>query len=327
MKSNSSYSIKYFPFTPGIPWKMKNSKYIVPELASTLWKDHISNKEIILACFGGLIETYFSFSILESINYVSPKLKLSWAGPIQFKFLCEMHGLAKYYPDFDRDILEDFPTPIFFDKQNRVYFNCLNNYLIVKSYYGTKGYKDKRILARQIAEKSLVPWDEKFIPKIKSFSISKELEQWINLVKFKTTTPIVLILPDHTEHTQHNINCLKWTPQQVKFLGKMLRSKNINTIVLSTQPSKYYDPNINVLPYKLEYFWYFIQQTKAIFSYDIDFLLLANILSQAKVFTAYSKHQFSLKGNNKFFNKNNYLYINKNLQPSDVFEKILEGNN
>lgn len=317
--------IIYLPFAPGIPWRLRRGKYVVPEMAAPLWRDCLNNKKATVVCFGGLIETYFSFSILESINYLSPNLKLSWAGPEKFKKLCEMHGLATYYPNFDGEILDNFPTPIFFDKRDGAYFNCLNNYLTVKSYYGTKGYTDKRIIAKQITEKNLIPWDEKFIPNFKQLNIPKEIEQWIRLVKLHPNLPTVIVIPEKTEFTNHNLNCLNWTPMQVKALGSMLKSKNINTIVFSNQPSKYYDPCLNVLPIKLEYFWYFVSKSSAVLSCDIDFLLLANMLSRAKLFTNYSKHQFDLKNNSKFFNMNNVIYKNANLVPSYVFENIIEN--
>src|SRR5271166_6283056 len=111
----SSDTVKYFPFAPKIPWRLKAGKYVIPELAAPLWRDCLQNKEITVVCFGGLIEAYFSFAILQGINYISPNIQLKWAGPKNLQSLCEAYGLAKY-TSFDPNVLERFPTPIFFDR-------------------------------------------------------------------------------------------------------------------------------------------------------------------------------------------------------------------
>jgi hypothetical protein len=319
----SSFSIKYFPFTPGIPWKLFDGKYIKPELSSISWQNISKNATATAICFGGLIESYLSLSALESINYISPNIKLIWAGDDKYKILCDINGLSKYTDDLPKDISSRFPTPIFFDKTGNIYFNCLLNYLYIKTYYGAKGYKNSRPIAKQIIDNNLIRWEQQFVPKLRKQTVSKELDQLIKINKLNQNIPIVIILPDKTQFTMHKIKCLSWTPMQVKSVATLLKHKNTNVIVFSDQPEKYNSIDLIVLPIKLEYILHFIPKALSILSTDIDFLFLANILSSAKIFTEYNKNQFNLNNNNKFFNKTNKIYKKRTLTPRYVFENII----
>ncbi|HVI41750.1 MAG TPA: hypothetical protein VM577_13950 [Anaerovoracaceae bacterium] len=297
---------------------------MVPELAAPLWNSVLKEKKVITLSFGGLLESFFSFCILEAINRTFPHLPLHWAGDSKFLPILQMQGLAKYYSKFDPAILEKFPTPVFFDKQDGAYFNCLLNYFNVKTYYGTKGYKDQRVASRQIFEKGMIPWDPEFIPKFRNNTLSTELNNWMKTSKIILNQRFVIILPDKTGYSQHNIIGLDWTPTQVKAFGEMLSQRNIAPLVFSNNPHKYYDPALHVLPVKLDFLFQLLPKAKAILSKDIDFMFVGQALSEAAIFSKPLKKAFDLNKNNKFLGKDNLIYYSKNLLPLEVFNKIME---
>ena len=66
----SKYSTKYFPFSPGIPWKIKNNKYVVPEITTDTWKDTLKDRDIVILSHGGLLESFFSLYFVAAINKI-----------------------------------------------------------------------------------------------------------------------------------------------------------------------------------------------------------------------------------------------------------------
>ena len=77
-------SKKYFPFAPGIPWYVKNGKYIKPKVSGSILQHHLKDKDIVVVAFGGLLESFFSLSILETINFNWPGHNLYWCGYSQY---------------------------------------------------------------------------------------------------------------------------------------------------------------------------------------------------------------------------------------------------
>ena len=69
---------KYFPFSSGIPWQIKNGRYVQPEVSAAILQSKLRDKDIVVAAFGGLLESFYSLSILEAINYMMPGHSLFW---------------------------------------------------------------------------------------------------------------------------------------------------------------------------------------------------------------------------------------------------------
>ena len=92
MKSNK---IIYFPFAPGVPWQLKNNRYIIPTMVGTVWERIISDKNLTMIGFGGLFESYFALSILEFLNISNPSASLYWIGDKRFNYMVHRNGLAK----------------------------------------------------------------------------------------------------------------------------------------------------------------------------------------------------------------------------------------
>lgn len=322
MKSKNKESYRIFPFAPGVPWKLKHGKYIIPDMSLAVWQGILKDKTVVVSAFGGLIESFLSMSILEVINFSSPQSSLLWSGKNKYTELMKFNGLASYYSSLDQTTLLRFPTPVFLDKIDKIYFNCLNNYLKVYSYYGDFGYLDRRNIVSQIFEKSLVPWNLDFLPKMRNLSQPIELASWAKTHKFNASRPYVLIIPDRTEHTQHNQCGLNWTPVQVKAFGTMLNQSGISLIVMSDEMKKYQDAQLYTLPLKLDYFFYFLPSAFGILSQDVDFLILANILSQAHIISRPFSKELKLNKINKLLENKNTMHLSKDIKPLEAYNYL-----
>jgi hypothetical protein len=316
-----------FPFAPGIVWKLKHGKYVLPELTLASWKTALTKKQatIVLPPDAGLLEAFYSFSLLEALNQVEPQVQLSWAGPNRYHSLVQVNGLAQPINPLNQSLLRQFPTPLFLDREQQAYFNCLNNYLTVSAYYGQTGYQDKRAVVQQITEKSLLPWSPRYIPKLRTWPESKELTTWLKLHRIYPNSPFVLIIPEVTTHSQHQVESLTWGPQPIRALAAMLSQVGITTIVAAMNPAKFYDSIAVTLPFDLNSVLQLMPQAQAILAKDLDFLLLALSLSEAKLLTTKQPHQFKLEKNQKFLGGvQNQIYTFSKLEPLTVFYSIYQ---
>ena len=317
-------AIKYFPFAPGIPWKLRAGSFLIPKVNGGILSKNINNKEIVVAAFGGLIESFLSISILETYNYLMPGSKKYWAGNDQFKILVGHNGIANgFFDDLTEETLKKFPVPLFFDKENRAYFNCLNNYINIKSINGNKSHKDRRPIFEQIAEKSLIPWENKFLPKIRASRISPtSLEKKFKMASFNIKNPFVMIFPNDEKISMHDVSCLNWTMIELKAFCALLNSKGIHPIIFSKIEKGYYINNTIILPIDYKYIFHMLPLAKAVLAKNIDFLFLANILSNGTIISEPHKDELNLFQNNEFINRKNKVIMKYNITPLEAVKLI-----
>lgn len=308
---------RIFPFCPGVTWKLLNGRYILPKINANAWSEIVRNKTAVVCAFSGLIESLFSFSILELLNQTYPSMPLYWAGDPKYRCLLEMNSLGRFYPDITQATLDRFPLPVFLDKKNRVYFNCLNNYLTIRSYCKTYTKRDRRLLYKQIFEKTSLPvWSPEYLPKIRTIpaTIPNNL---------KPNSPYVLIIPERTVFTAHKTVGLNWNPQETRALGGMLKSHGIKTIVATDTPYLYNDGNLITIPTKLDYIFFLLLKAKAILSKDMDFLLAANLMGSGKIISQRITGISNLEKGNRFLNYRSDIYMSKELTPKEAYKEII----
>ena len=247
-------STKFFPFTPSIPWKVKYGKYIVPKVNLNIWKELISKKDIVVVANGGLIESFVSLCYFEMMNITSASNKLFWIGDHRFDYLIKTNGLATISNvTISNEILSKYPTPIFLDNSNNLFFNCLNNYLIYRSWYNIKGIKNYRPILDQLFINSLTNWNCDYLPNMRRMIFpSKELLSWCKVAGINLNNPYICIFPDKTNLSIHKESCLQWDNIQIKALAACLKQKGISTIVITNDSTKYYNSNVYTIPIKLE---------------------------------------------------------------------------
>lgn len=319
MKSN----VRYFPFAPGIGWKISHGKYIVPEINLDVWNRIIDGKKITVMAHGGLVESYFSLCYLEMLNYITPKSRIFWSGNDKFSSLVHLNGIAKI-ESLPNGIVSRYPTPLFMDKSQNIYFNCLNNYLVVKPYYGGKGYKDKNLLSKQLLRNSTLPWNIQYIPKFRNFDLpSKEFINWSRVVRLDLNRPCVCFFYD-LNCSQHNVSILKWNQNQIRSLSAMLKQQGIATLMFTKNPSLFYGSGMYCIPsIQFETIIHCLIKAQAVLSNEIDFLFLAMMLCKgAKIITKPTNRMLNLKANGNFLNIQNDVFVMKDPTPLDIFKVI-----
>jgi hypothetical protein len=319
------FSTKIFPFVPGVPWKLKYHQYITPEIFPIeLWKKVTTEKDFIVTSYGGLIESFFSLSFLEFLNDLHPAAEKFWAGDPKFLPLVKCQNLANYSEEPKSGDLFRFPTPVFLDASKFTIFNSLFNYIQVYNIYGELKYQDGKAIFDQIFKNSLLPWDSKYLPKIRA-NLSLTCENILRSHNLSLSDDYVLIFPEASALSSHKQSCLNWNVSQVKALASMLKQQQLKTIVLSNNPRKYLDANVISLDFNLELIINLLYSCKLILSESIDFLLIGLLVSSAKLASKPTFKELKLEKNKKWLNHNNEIYNKENLTPIDVYYWFLQG--
>ena len=320
-----NFSTLFFPFSPGIPWKMKYGIYVHPELPMSCFMDILKTRQAIVAGFGGFVESFYSLSILETINHLSPHTQLFWCGNKIYHHLLEINGLSKSYNDITKFDLDRFPTPIFLDQDNGAYFNYLNNYMNVYTYYLKHGYRDRRPILQQLLENSTVKWDVRHLPKLRYFKKPDGLNHYLRMYKLHINGPFVLLFPDGGEYSMHNVNCLQLDIHQIRSIAAILQQHNIPLILMTNNVNRYTYSQAKIFPLRIDFATYLIKKATAVLSKNIDFLLVSLAISDAKVISITHKHEYNLSKNLHFIGSNNVIYANDTLNPVKVCDFILEN--
>lgn len=316
---------RIFPFSPGIAWDL-DSDVVKPKVNHNKLTEKLKDKQIIVAAFGGLFESVCSFGILENLNFFMPELPLFWSGHEKFKNILHMNGLAHFKTGLNPDILLEYPVPLFFDATDKAIFNCLNNYLNVHTFYGSKAYFDKRSVVRQIVEKGLLPWNVDYRPRLRQIDDIKPLDDWMRIRKFQINQPFIVIIPDTTGHSLHERKCLNWNLTQIKAFNSLARSAGFNVLIFDDCVNKYQaETDLFILPINLEYIIYFLSKASAVLSQEIDYLLVTNLIGQARIIALRQFNQFKLSKNNRFLSKKNVILTKRDtLSPLEAFQFLME---
>lgn len=301
-------SFKIFPFSPGIPWEI-NKGILKPKLSFQILNKTIDDKNIIVACYGGLFEAFLTLYFFEAFNKIWPSKKLIWSGNQLFKELIEANGLAKFSDEIPKSILSKYPVPLFFDKCNNAIFNPLNNYMKIKPYYGgLKSFNNNDICFKQIWSNSLL--DSKHIcsPKFRNDFYDQKFQTSLLLSKFDYNKPYILIV-DETKHSMHSVNCISWNAQQIKSFAAIVSQIGYNVVILTSHTSAYLNNNLNsifIFDFNLNSFFNLVKKSKLIISKEIDYLLIAQLISD--------NYLISNNSNKKCFdfNRLNYFLKTKN---------------
>jgi hypothetical protein len=314
----SKYSTKFFPFSAGIPWKIKNKKYLVPEMEKEIWDNVLLNKNLVVLAYGGLIESFFSLTIINAISKIELDRNIFWSGNKEYIHLINAHKVAMYRDT--PNIGHKYPVPLFFDKHNYAYFNCLNNYIIERSYYLKNDRERKDPLLKQIFDNSFMSWDSAYIPKLKYFDYTK-YNHWTKSVRFYDNKKYIVVIPE--SKSKHGLRCLSWTHDDILGLTAMMRQFDINVVVCTKDKGKYYNSSIFVSDDEFCNIFPLIENAYIVLSEDIDYLLLSLMVSDAKVFinslSEIKRTAFDIYKNAEYLNCENMIYSSESLKPIDVY--------
>lgn len=314
--------IKYFPFSPGIPWKLKNGRYVVPQIAREVWDSVLADKDFVVLAHNGFLESFWSLSIIEALGKLEPNRGLFWAGNRHFKILVWSQGIAKTLDT--PDLCDQYPIPLFFDREKLAYFNCLNNYRTTRTYSGNYEKPNRDIIFHQIFRNSMIPWKTQYIPVLRNNDINNKYKKWLDSVRFHDNQRFILIIPEQTVYSRHIHSCLGWEALQIREFAAMVRKYNLPVIVCTDNDGLYYNSHIIRAPIDLEIIIPLLSKTWMILSEQIDYLLVSMVLSNANIISKPQEREFDLYKHAEYLDAENVIFTTDDLSPLEVYT-ICEG--
>lgn len=311
------FTYRVFPFCPGIAWKIKDNKFVRPSQKLDSYMHLINKKDLVVTAYGELLESVMSLSLLEMLNHITPESKLYWSGDTKYQELIKWQGLAQMGPSLPDNVRHLYPTPIFQDRNNRTYFNCLHNYKNLISWDKLSSDVTNKILPAQIFQNSCVGWNVKYLPQFRNFIESPEFFDWQRRSKFDPRRPSILIIPDdgYSIHTEAKHRTLDWFPVDVKRLADLTFGSGLQILVLTHRPERYYHSNINLIPTKLNCIFSILKQVKYIMSRRIDWLIMGLMYSNATIISHPQIYDSNLINMREYFGKSNVLEFIRDITP------------
>lgn len=320
----SRYSKKLFPFSPGIPWTIKNNKYIIPQIDAKIWNRVLQDKDFIVTCYGGFLESFFSLSYFEAFAKMEPYREVYWMGDPDLEGLVSMQGIAGLGGfDLGSEVVDKYPVPIFMDKDNSAYFNVLNNYLITKSYKPSKySLINKEPVLKQIYQNCMIEYDN-FVPKMRT-GYSLSYKAWLANNGLHENSKFIVVFPE-TWKSMHEENCLGWNDRQIREFSQMVKQLNIS--VISCEKPRvdafYHAGHIIRAPLDLDIMIGLMTDAFGVLSADIDFLIVSMMLSQTSFIMSRPLHEiYDLYDNADFIGSENVIFTDTELSPRDVFQYL-----
>jgi hypothetical protein len=250
---------------------------------------------------------------------------MEWCGDNRFSELVGYQGLAKVNNRIPLDKLYGYPVPAFFNKnKTAVFVNALNNYIDVFSFRGDFKYVNKKFLFLQIFQNFMIDWSKNYIPKIRYLERDDiNIKQQFKARNLNENSPIILLLPDETGLSIHNVKCLNWTIQDVRSFSSMISKTGYNLVILSKIPQKYSSSNCLSLSDSIYNIVYFLNKASIVLSHNVDFLLAELLLGDAVIFSLRTTLQYRIQTNQKYLNGSyNDVFIMNKMTPIDVFKEL-----
>ena len=319
MRYVRKYKPKFFPFSAGIPWKIERGKYIIPEIDLETWHKVTDGKDIIITAFGGLFESLFSLCAAEAIASFAGSHNLFWLGNPEFSCLANFQGLCKFCNiTLTPEMLKQYPVPLFFDQDHRVYFNVLNNYLIRTSYWGKYPEAIDVPVTEQIFRNVMIPWRD-YLPILRNLG-TDFFDGEVNIGRFNTKTRIVLIILNQTKN-----DILDWSIQNIKEFSQLASHKGLKTVVFSHNPNAFHGSSILAYKYDIRKILQVLENSWMVLSNDIDWLLISLMASKAKMISKHIQGSFDLFKNAEILGVGNDIFTDRDwVSPLDAFA-ICEG--
>jgi hypothetical protein len=318
MRRQRNYKNKFFPFSPGIPWKVDRGKYIIPEIDFETWHKVLDGRDVIITAFGGLAESFLSLCAAEALVSFDSSHNICWLGHSKYSFFVRAQGLCKLSPiSLKPQTLKQYPVPLFLDNEGRAYFNILNNYLVRKSYWGQYPEDVKAPALEQITRNIMVPWNN-YIPRLRNLG-TDFVDGLRNTGRIRSSTKIISIIIENTR-----LDILGWTLQNIKEFSQLASHKGWRVIIFTHKPNMFYGSNILAVEHSYSNILQAIKKSWVVLSNDINWLLIALMISDATLISRHINNQYNLFKNAESLDRCNDIFTDRNISPIDVFG-ICEG--
>jgi hypothetical protein len=128
--------VVFFHFSPGIPWRTEQH-CVKPILSREIWKEIVIRNPINVICPGYFLEAVMLPMFNKVLKHYGATVS-RWITPSYYSDFLSIFGIKNstvddtnsVFSEFSRLITTalDYPSPIFMDRENNVYFNTLFNY-------------------------------------------------------------------------------------------------------------------------------------------------------------------------------------------------------
>lgn len=313
-----SKEIIRFPYS-NVAWQLNSDNSIKLKISKTDFDKHFYNTKIINICNGGLLESLLSCILFEYLKLNNYKSELYWSGNLLFNKIIELNGLASIKNiSFNPDI---FSVPLFSD-QDYTYINSSYNIINITDIYGNK-IKKQRSTSLDIIYKNLfLDVNINFLPKIRNLKWNNNLDNWAKNNKILFNKPFVLIIPDRIGLSTNSNNYFNWSINEIKSFASVLKSKDINTIIMSNKLNMYHS-GLTFLEFSLDNYLNLINNAKLIMAKELDLLILPLILSNCSIAGLKKGFSSNILNYSKYFN--NKTLIQSYFTPKDIWN-FLEKN-
>lgn len=315
--------IKYFPYAPGIPWRIKQGKYIVPKIEGEVWERSLEGRDIVLVGEAGFLEAYCSLYFLEACNTLYPGKNLYWMGNENLTPLYTLQGLAQKVEDTIN--LNDYPAPLFLDEEEYTFIYYTYNYMRAYSYDGNSSYLNKKPLLQQLFKNFLIPIDQKRYEPVWRYHQSS-FETWCQEADFNIKNPYCLILPETTGLSLHTADCLQWDEKEVKEKVRFLEAQGIASVIATQSPGRYYGLRAKLIAPQVPLLLPLMAQAQLIFSKEIDFLLVPMMMTSKAtlVGTQQNYKGYDLMDNKEKWGADNQIVVQPEISIEDI-SPIIKG--
>jgi hypothetical protein len=313
MKSKNK--TKFFPFSPGVPWKIDGKKCIIPEINKEIWDSIVKPETIInIVCYGDFVCSMFSLSFIEAMKRNNRNNVIRWIGNDHYSFLINYHGLAKP-SHITRIDLKKYPVPLFMDKEKNVYINVMHNCFHKYNYWGTDYQKQDGPIFEQMFKNSFSPWDRSYLPKMRN--IGSDFIENILRTGRAVNNKIICIVDDATEN-----DVLKWTVQQIKEFMQIAISKNYTPIIFARNTKPYRNYSL-VFDIEERHVFQVLKKSILLLSNQREWTFASLLFSNAKVFSMHEEGPLDLIKNADYIGCENHITsMNTTFKPLEVIEMM-----
>lgn len=333
-------TVKFFKFSPGIPWKV-NNKSIVPTVNRDVWKKVVSNHTTVL-CPGYFFEVLLLPLFNKVLNKYGANVK-NLIVPAYYTDLLKVFDITNttvdespnLFNEFNRldEVSKLFPVPMFMDRENNVYFNMLFGYGRRCNVNGKFLERDNESCWKQILRNTCSYPYQLAYPYFDQNQIKERLTKLFESKNVNANKPYILI--DNHNYTYksadgRNIIPNSLLPHQIRTVSTIAWQNGKQVIVMGKEIN-YNTGNVFCLPESFSInsadLFALLLYADGIYSFDPNIYLSGALLGCSRIFAGGNFEKgFGLKDLQDITIKNNAnkYWVEKNcFELSDIMKIML----
>jgi len=241
-----------YPFSPNVPWEL-NEGIVVPTLHRDIFERIKSQaKDFYVICPGYLLEALvasrandiFINSGIKIKKWIMPSIYSDALSVFNFKYKGTIGNIFSEYSRL-KEAIDAYPTPIFMDGDNNVYFNLLCNYGKRINYQNNSAPNNEEPFWKQILNNTLMFNNYRY--KEFEFDLLDTCNTFLGNNSIDPNKRFILVdnsnifgIPAHGMQ----INNKFIFPEQARNIAGYLYSKGIQCVLMTNDRKNYYGRNL-----------------------------------------------------------------------------------